>query len=132
MAHKSVNSTALNSPNGYCHACLVEKGTIAFISGCLPLDKKGSVISKEDFAGQVEAALGNMRKALEEVDATFNDVVKMNFFVSGFNKERLAVVRDVRRAFINAENPPAITTVGIDCLYDPDILVEIEAIATIN
>jgi enamine deaminase RidA (YjgF/YER057c/UK114 family) len=34
--------------------------------------------------------------------------------------------------FINSESPPAITTVGIACFYDPDLLVEIEAIAAVD
>jgi enamine deaminase RidA (YjgF/YER057c/UK114 family) len=132
MTYKSVNSKELNQPHGYCHACLVGSGKIAYISGCLPLDRDGSVLAKGDFAGQVKIALSNMGKVLEEVGATFNEVVKMNFFVTGFNKERLAVVRDTRRAFINMDRPPSITTVGIECLYDPEILVEIEAVAAID
>jgi enamine deaminase RidA (YjgF/YER057c/UK114 family) len=132
MAHLSVNSKALNQPEGYCHTCLVESGKTAYISGCLPLNKDGEVLKKGDFAGQVKQALSNMSKALEEVGATFNDVVKMNFYVAGFNKDRLSILRQTRAAFINMGRPPSITTVGIECLYDRDILVEIEAIAAVK
>ena len=132
MAHKSIDSKELNRPHGYCHACVVESGKTAYISGCLPLDRMGNVLHKGDFAEQVKTTLINMSKVLEEIGTSFDNVVKMNFYVSGFNKERLATIREIRMGFINSESPPAITTVGIACLYDPDLLVEIEAIAAVD
>ena len=39
---------------------------------------------------------------------------------------------EVRSRYISSENPPAATMVGVDQLVEPELLVEIEAVAAID
>ena len=66
----------------------------------------------------------------KSVDASFSDVVKMNTFVVNLKPEDLAIIREVRKNYLPAENPPASTLVGVTALANPDFLVEIEVIVT--
>lgn len=43
--------------------------------------------------------------------------------------ENLQIVRDIRDAYVNREQPPASTLVIVKQLVRPDLLVEVDAIA---
>ncbi|MFB3062382.1 MAG: RidA family protein, partial [Candidatus Binatia bacterium] len=58
------------------------------------------------------------------------DVVLLNAFMKDIS--RIDVFRALRRQYIDQENPPAITTVGVTGLAHPDLLIEIAAFAEIS
>jgi enamine deaminase RidA (YjgF/YER057c/UK114 family) len=79
----------------------------------------------------VEHTFENLKAALTAAGATFNDVVKITYFVVGLKAEHVTHVREVRRKYLSAENPPASTLVGIAALVVPDWLIEIELVAVV-
>jgi len=58
---------------------------------------------------------------------TLQDVVLLNAFMKDIS--RIDVFRALRRQYIDQENPPVITTVGVTGLAHPDLLIEIAAFA---
>ena len=52
---------------------------------------------------------------------------KLTYFVTDI--DQLAAVREARDEFINVANPPASSLVEVSRLFQPGILLEIEAIA---
>ena len=75
----------------------------------------------------------NLEKQLQNCNATFKDVVKMNTYIVNFNPEAdLPIFRKVRKQFLGNENYPASTLVGIQSLGRKEWLIEIEAIAVIE
>lgn len=69
----------------------------------------------------------NLKARLDEAGASFNDVVKLNFYL--LDAGDLQLVRDVRDTYVNREHPPASTLVVVKQLVRAELMVEVDAIA---
>jgi enamine deaminase RidA (YjgF/YER057c/UK114 family) len=86
-----------------------------------------------DLQAQTIATFQNLERQLQNCNATFKDVVKMNTYIVNFNPEvDLPIFRKVRKTFLGNENYPASTLVGIQSLGRKEWLIEIEAIAVVE
>lgn len=119
-------------PPGYTHVVVTGPGKTIYISGQVSVDATGGIVGKGDLRKQVEQVYENLKSALTAAGATFADVVKMNTYVVNYNPAYVAVIREVRSGYLSKDNPPASTLVGVQALYHPDLLIEIEAIAVIK
>ncbi len=124
-----INSSSLPKPAGYTHVVSVTGGTTIYISGQVPLDAEGKLVGEGDLRAQVTQVFRNLQTGLEAVGADFGSVVKLGFFFTDIS--RIAVVREVRDQFINAQNPPASTAVQVSRLFREGILIEVDAIAVL-
>jgi 2-iminobutanoate/2-iminopropanoate deaminase len=125
------NSPEISSPAGYSHAVVVNGGKMIFLSGQVGLTKQGEMVGKDDFRAQAAQAFENLRAALAVAGATLKDVVKLNYYVVGLNREKLTALREVCDQFINKANPPASTLAGVAALFREDALIEVEAVAVV-
>lgn len=124
--NKFIQPEGLSKPTSYTHV-VVSGGTI-YVSGQVANNEKGEVVGKGDLRVQTTQVFENLSKCLKSVDATFADIVKMNTYVVNLKPDDLAVVREVRKNYLVAEQPPASTLVGVTALANPDFLIEIEVI----
>jgi enamine deaminase RidA (YjgF/YER057c/UK114 family) len=115
------------APAGYSQVVEVRGGRTVYISGQVAFDSSGNVVGESDFTAQVKQVFANLKARLDEGDASFGDVVKLNFYL--LDAANLQIVRDVRDTFVNREHPPASTLVVVKQLFRPELLVEIDAIA---
>jgi enamine deaminase RidA (YjgF/YER057c/UK114 family) len=127
-----INPPGWNKPPGYTHVVKATGGTTVYLSGQVPTDAQGNLVGKGDFKAQVTQVFDNLRVALQAAGASFADVVKINTYVVGLTLDRRNVIREVRRAYLNLDAPPASTLLGVEALYDPEVMIEIEAIAVIK
>jgi len=115
------------APAGYSQVVEVRGGRTLYISGQVALDSSGNVVGSGDFTAQVKQVFANLKTRLDEAGASFNDVVKLNFYL--LDAGSLQIVRDVRDTYVNREHPPASTLVVVKQLFRPELLLEIDAIA---
>jgi enamine deaminase RidA (YjgF/YER057c/UK114 family) len=80
-----------------------------------------------DWEGQTRLALENVGRALDAAGARWSDVVKLTFFV--VDVSALTTIRAVRDEFVSTASPPTSSLVQVAGLFDPDLLIEIEAVA---
>ncbi len=125
------NSPDLNTPPGYTHAVVVNSGKLIFIAGQVGLDKQGKMVGKDDFRAQAAQAFANLKAALAAAGAKPENLVKLNYYVVGLNHEKLLALRELRSNFVNKENPPASTLIGVASLFSEEASLEIEAVAAI-
>ena len=93
----------------------------------------GQIGDGANLEAQTIATFQNLEKQLQNCNATFKDVVKMNTYIVNFNPEvDLPIFRKVRKQFLGNEDYPASTLVGIQSLGKNEWLIEIEAIAVIE
>jgi enamine deaminase RidA (YjgF/YER057c/UK114 family) len=118
------------APAGYSQVVEVRGGRTLYISGQIALDSSGNLVGAGDFSVQVKQVFANLKTRLDEAGASFNDVVKLNFYL--LDASNLQVVRDVRDTYVNGEHPPASTLVVVKQLVRPELLVEVDAIAVIK
>ena len=67
---------------------------------------------------------------LAEAGATLDDVVKVTVFVTSL-AEHFSAIHEIRAEFFTSDYP-ASTLVEVSRLVDPDMLIEIEAIAVVQ
>ncbi|MFF4261879.1 RidA family protein [Streptomyces virginiae] len=126
--------TRIAAPEGVApspHHSHVVLGTGRFVavSGQCALDERGEVVGEGDPAAQARQVFENLRRCLAAAGATFDDVVKLTYFVT--DVAHLPAVREARDAVIPADRLPASSAVEVSALFRPELLVEIEAFAVV-
>jgi enamine deaminase RidA (YjgF/YER057c/UK114 family) len=125
---EAVNPPSLGPPSGP-FSRVVRTGDLVFLSGAVGYDYPGHVVDKGDPEAQAYQALLNLQTALEAVGGTVDDIAKLTVFLTDI-RDRPAVAAARIRFF---KPPyPADTLVEVSHLVDPDLRVEIDAIAVLG
>jgi reactive intermediate/imine deaminase len=122
------HASSVNTPPGYSHA--VQAAGLIFVSGQVALDADGAVVGSGDMAAQARQVFRNLGAVLEAAGASFADVLKLTYFVRDIGS--VAAIRAVRDEFVDVSHPPASTLVEVSRLFMPELLIEIEAVATVR
>ena len=89
-----------------------------------------------DLAGQVSQALRNTARGLAAAGATFADVTRLRFFVVGWTVDRMddfTAGVDAVAAELGLPQPmPPASLIGVEILFEPGVLVEVEASAVVD
>jgi enamine deaminase RidA (YjgF/YER057c/UK114 family) len=131
MERRFINPLELSVPNGYSHVAVSSAGRTLYVAGQVAYDASGHIVGKGDLRAQVFRVYENLQAALAAADAGFGDVMKMTTFVVDLTPDKAQVVREVRSRFLADDHRPASTMVGVHSLVHADLLVEVEAIATL-
>jgi enamine deaminase RidA (YjgF/YER057c/UK114 family) len=113
--------------NGYSHV-VSGTGRLVAVSGQVAFDEAGAVVHG-GAAEQAEQAFENVRRCLAAEGATFDDVVKLTYYVTDI--QFLAEIRAVRDNLMPGAEKPASTAVQVVALALPELLLEIEALAVV-
>ncbi len=124
---RGLNPNTMPSPYGYSQVVEVTGGRTVYISGQVPLDENNELVGAGDFAAQARQTFENVRHALEAVNLTFANVVKVQLYLTDMS--HLPALRAVRDEFVNTAQPPASTAVQVSALFRPDVLFELDVIA---
>ena len=112
---------------GYCR--VLRAGNHVYVTGTAPIDDDGSVFAPGDAYAQATRCFEIIQKALADVGARTEDVVRTRMFVT-----EIARWKEYGRAHAEffKNHPPATTMVEVQSLIDPQMLIEIEADALCN
>jgi enamine deaminase RidA (YjgF/YER057c/UK114 family) len=124
-----INPQAMHRPTGYTHVVEVTAGRPIYIAGQVALDRAGALVGPDDIRAQTRQVFDNLRVALQSVGASFEQVVKLNYYL--VDASQLPAVREVRDEYVNTAQPPASTAVEVRRLVRDDLLIEVEAVAII-
>lgn len=124
-----LNPPALSKPPGYTHVVEVTgPGRTVYIAGQLGLDAAGNLAS--DPRAQFVQAFENLKAALDSVGASFNEIVKVNNYLTDMS--HLPILREVRDTYFNTKAPPASTTIATPQLARDGAVFEIEAVVALS
>ena len=123
--------SGLAPAHGYTHAVVTKPGKLIFLSGQVANDPSGQLVGKGDLKAQTEQVFTNLKTALAAAGATFNDVVKITWYMKNYKPDDLAALRAIRDKYVNTAAPPASTLVGVASLFQDDYLIEVDAIAVL-
>ncbi len=126
-----INPKGLAAPHGYTHVVAAKPGKIVFISGQVAMDAQGHLVGKDDLKAQTKQVFENLKTALAAAGATFDDVTKITWYLRGYDPKDLSTLREVRDSYVSKEHPPASTLVGVSSLFQPDYLLEVDAVAVV-
>ncbi|MBV9615537.1 MAG: RidA family protein [Ktedonobacteraceae bacterium] len=124
-----INPPGLFTPPGFTHVVELTGGRTIFISGQIAVDQSFQIVGKGDFRAQAQQVFENLKMALEAVGADFTCVVKLTIYL--VDMTHLPLLREVRDRYVNMQRPPASTAVEVRKLALDDLLLEIEAVASL-
>lgn len=104
------------------------------IAGQVAYDAEGQLVARGDLAGQVAQAYRNVAIALAAAGATFSDVVRLTFYVVDWKRELMPdFLAGIARVSEELKIVPApASLIGVSVLFEPGVLVEIEATAIVG
>ncbi|WP_369274362.1 RidA family protein [Streptomyces sp. R11] len=126
--------TRIPAPDGvapaaqYTHVVL-GTGRFVAVSGQLALDEDGKLVGEGDPAAQARQVFENLKRCLTAVGATFDDVVKLTYFVT--DMAHMPALRTARAEHIPDDRLPAASAVQVAGLVRPEFLMEVEAFAVL-
>jgi 2-iminobutanoate/2-iminopropanoate deaminase len=123
MARKEIMAKDAAAVGPYSHA--VDSGELVFLSGQTPVDPKTGKLTEGDVAAQTSQVFMNLRGVLEAGGLTFDNVQKVNVFLTDMND--FAAMNEVYKTQFNKPYP-ARTTIGVTAL-PLGARIEIEMIA---
>jgi 2-iminobutanoate/2-iminopropanoate deaminase len=112
----------------YSHAVVVEPSRLVFLSGQLSRDVAGNIVGRGDMRTQLRQVLENLKLALEASGATLAHLVRTNTYITDIDEYFKHV--DVRMEFYHHAMPTS-TTVEVRRLAQPELMIEIDAIAAL-
>jgi len=104
-------------------------GDMVFLSGMTARDAEGKVSALGDAYQQAMCLLGRIKALMEASGGAMSDIVKLNCFLTDI-RYRGDFVR-ARKEFFDEHFPPC-TLVGGASFTEPDILIEVDAIAVLG
>ncbi|MGW4031621.1 Rid family hydrolase [Streptomyces sp. NPDC004838] len=136
MAVHHFTPQGMLQPVPYHHVAVGTGTKHVHVSGQVARQADGTPVAPGDLAGQVAHALRNTAIGLEGAGASFADVLRLTFYVTQWSPEKIgdfmvgveAVADEIG---LRLPMPPA-SLIGVDCLFEPDVLVEVEATALLG
>lgn len=127
------NIPTLPAPQGFSHVSVARGRRIIHVSGQPATDEGGAVVPG-GLAAQTERAMLNVALALEVAGASVDDLAKVTFYVVGWAPSMYhELARGGEAARVHHPFPEVATTlVGVQSLFTPEMLIEIEAVAVVD
>ena len=123
-----INPSGLAKPTGYTHVVEVSGGRTLYVSGQVALDQAGNLVGKGDFSAQTRQVFENLKTAVASGGGTLDDVVKITIFTT--DASQIQAFREIRDSYFT-KAPPASSFMQVERLAQPDLLIEVEAVAVV-
>lgn len=124
-----VNPWTWQDAFNFAQAVEVSGGTrMLLCAGQTSVDTEGNPIHVGDMAGQLGQAMNNLEAVLAKAGLSLGNVVRLNYYTTDIDA-LFAEIAVLSERLASVEQVPASTVLGVQRLFHPDILVEIEATA---
>jgi enamine deaminase RidA (YjgF/YER057c/UK114 family) len=129
MKLKSVNPWTWQDPLNFAQSVEAPGATrVVFLAGQTSVDADGRALHPGDMAGQLAQAFTNLETVLAQSGLSLENLVRLNYYVTD-----MAAFAAARHIVAERLGPlpvkPSGCLLGVTCLSQPDLLVEIEATA---
>jgi enamine deaminase RidA (YjgF/YER057c/UK114 family) len=130
MTIEYLNTPGVPEPQGFTHVSIAGGDRMIHIAGQVGQDENGDIV-EGGLAPQAERALLNLSRALEAAGASESDLVKITIYVVGWEPSMFEqLVAGLGAAQAQRPGPEVpVTLIGVQSLFRPDMLVEIEGVA---
>lgn len=134
MPVEFLNPPSLPQPEHYKQVAVATGTRTVYLAGQVARTADGTPVGPGDLAAQVEQAYLNVAAAVESVGGSFADVAKLTVYVVDWSADKLpalgaGVGRVAERLGLDPTRP--ITLIPVAALGEPDLLVEVDAVAVL-
>lgn len=123
------NPSSIHPPPGYSHIAIATGSRLAFVAGQAAIDAGFNIVGGDDLVAQTRQVMLNLGHALDELGASWEDVVKATVYTTR-PTEYEAIGQAMGEAMGGAE-PPAQVLLGVTSLALPELLIEIELVVSL-
>lgn len=136
MSVQRFTPEGMMQPTPYHHVAVGTGTRHVHVAGQISRLADGSPVAQDDLAGQVAQSLRNTARGLAGAGATFHDVLRLTFYVTHWTPEKIgdfmAGIESVAQEVDLPMPLPPASLIGVDYLFEPDVLVEVEATALVD
>lgn len=135
MTIELLNPAGLPQPEFYRQVAVATGTRTVYLAGQVARTADGEQVGPGDLAAQVEQAYLNVATALAAVGGSFADVAKLTLYIVDWRAEKLpALGEGVGRAGARLGVDPIkpVTLLSVSALGEPDLLVEVDAVAVLD
>ncbi len=118
----------------YRHVAVASGSRTVYLAGQVARTADGTPVGAGDLAAQTEQAYLNVGTALAAVGGSFDDVAKLTLYVVDWSPEKGGpLIEGASRAAarLGADILRPVTLIGVATLGEPDLLVEVDAVAVL-
>ena len=132
MSKKLINPKELfdSSVSGYSQAVIDTETGLLFISEQVDWNQQYEITEKS-VEGQLRKALSNLEVVLEAAESSVDQLLRVRVYIRGELGEYMNTLGPILSEFLG-QSRPAVTGIGVASLASPEILVEIEAVASVK
>jgi 2-iminobutanoate/2-iminopropanoate deaminase len=129
MEKRQVNPWTWQDQFGFSQAWRVDGAqSLVLVSGQAAISGEGELVGEGDFEAQARQTFENLRTVLDQAGASFEDVVKVNVYLTDI--ANLREYSRVKGEYMPGPQP-ASTAIGVAGLALPGMMIEVEAIAAV-
>jgi enamine deaminase RidA (YjgF/YER057c/UK114 family) len=137
MSVQTLSPEGMFQPVPYHHVAVGTGTRHVHVAGQISRDGDANLIATGDLTGQVAQVLRNTARGLAGAGATFADVVRLRFFLTqssapGTLADFMAGIELVADELGLPQPLPPVSVIGVSYLFEPDVLVELEAYAVLE
>jgi 2-iminobutanoate/2-iminopropanoate deaminase len=113
------------------HGVVVESAGLVYTSGQLAWDENGALV-EGSFVEQFKRAYQNIDFVLEEAGTSRENIISETIYMVGYSPDKASeLIGAIASARPPGCRPPASVAVGVETLFAPGFLVEIQVVATV-
>ena len=134
MSVQLSNPPGIPAPEFYRQMAVATGLHTVYLAGQVARTADGTPVGAGDLAAQVEQSYLNVAAALDGVGATFADVAKVTLYIVDWSPEKLADLGAgvaAAAARLGADLTKPVTLISVAGLGEPDLLVEVDAVAVL-
>ena len=129
MPRTIVNPSTIHPPAGYSHIVHATGSRLAFVAGQAALDQNFAIVGDGDLAAQTRQVMTNLQRALDELGAGWDDVVKSTVYTT--QPHEYETIGAAMTEVLGDAAPPAQVIAGVTGLALPELLIEIELVVSV-
>jgi enamine deaminase RidA (YjgF/YER057c/UK114 family) len=134
MPIDTLNPTGLPDVGIYRQVAVATGTRSVYLAGQVARTADGTPVGPDDLAAQIEQALVNVHTGLAAAGAGFADIARLTFYVVDWKPDQMDQLLDGMARVtdrVGEQLRPPMTLIGVAALAEPDIMIEIEAVAVL-
>lgn len=105
-----------------------ESKRLLFTAGQVSVDAEGNLLHPNDMGKQIDKVVDNLEAVIHEAGFKLSDVIRFTYYTTDVARFCAESPSTLNKRLDEAKCKPATSLIGVNALFHPDCVVEIEAV----